>query len=56
MGMSDAFIRNFVYSIALFFGISAVFLDKVGKILLFVALVIVIVFITKILSLKTTAK
>lgn len=56
IGMSDAFIRNFVYSIALFFGISAVFLDKVGKILLFIALVIVIVFITKILSLNTKSQ
>lgn len=56
IGMSDAFIRNFVYSIALFFGISAVFLDKMGKIFLFIALVFVIVFITKILSLKTTSK
>ncbi len=56
IGMSDAFIRNFVYSIALFFGISAVFLDKIGKIILFVALVLVIVFITKILSLKHPAK
>lgn len=56
IGMSDAFIRNFVYSIALFFGISAVFLDKIGKVLLFIALIIVIVFITKILSLKTSSK
>lgn len=52
IGMSDGFIRNFVYSVALFFGISAVFLDKTGKIILFIALVFVIVFITKILTLK----
>ncbi len=52
MGMTDVFIRNFVYFVALFFGISAVFLDKVGKIFLFIALIIVIVFITKIVSLS----
>lgn len=52
IGMSESFIRNFVYSVALFFGVAAVFLDKVGKVFLFVALVVVIVFITKILSLK----
>lgn len=56
IGMTDTFTRNFVYFIALFFGISAVFLDKVGKIILFVALIFVIVFITKILSLKNTGK
>lgn len=56
IGMTDAFIRNFVYFIALFFGLSAVFLDKVGKVILFLALVLVIVFITKILSLKNPGK
>ncbi len=52
IGMTDSFIRRLVYSMSFIFGISAVFLDKVGKIILFVALVLVIVFITKILSLK----
>jgi UDP-GlcNAc:undecaprenyl-phosphate GlcNAc-1-phosphate transferase len=52
LGMSDRSIRWFVYVIALFFGISAAFLDKTGKILLFVWLVLFVFFITRLLSLK----
>ena len=52
IGMTDAFIRNFVYSLAFLFGMAAVFLDKTGKIILFSVLMIVIVFLTKILTLK----
>lgn len=52
MGMSESFIRKFVYSISFLFGMAAVFLDKIGKILLFVILVAVVSFITKILSLR----
>jgi UDP-GlcNAc:undecaprenyl-phosphate GlcNAc-1-phosphate transferase len=52
LGMTEAFIRKFVYSISFLFGMSAVFLDKVGKILLFAILVMVVSFVTKILSLR----
>ena len=52
MGMSESFVRYFVYSLAFLFGIAAIFLDKVGKIILFFVLIIIVVFITKILSLK----
>ena len=52
MGMSESFVRYFVYSLAFLFGMAAIFLDKVGKGILFFVLVIIVVFITKILSLK----
>lgn len=52
IGMSEGSIRAFVWSLSFLFGMAAAFLDKVGKIILFVALVLVIVFVTKILSLK----
>lgn len=52
IGMSESAIRWFVWSLAFLFGISAAFLDKIGKIILFVSLMLVIIFVTKILSLK----
>lgn len=52
MGMSENFVRYFVYSLAFLFGMAAIFLDKVGKAILFCVLIIIVVFITKILSLK----
>ncbi|OIP53123.1 hypothetical protein AUK10_02845 [Candidatus Gracilibacteria bacterium CG2_30_37_12] len=52
MGMSENFVRYFVYSLAFLFGMAAIFLDKIGKIILFFVLIIIVVFITKILSLK----
>ena len=52
LGMSESFIRKFVYSISFLFGMAAVFLDRVGKMFLFVILVVVVFFVTKILSLK----
>lgn len=50
--MSESFIRKFVYSLSFLFGMAAVFLDRVGKMILFAILVAVVFFITKILSLK----
>ncbi|MDD5198101.1 MAG: MraY family glycosyltransferase [Candidatus Gracilibacteria bacterium] len=52
MGMSENFVRYFVYSLAFLFGMAAIFLDKIGKAILFFVLIIIVVFITKILSLK----
>jgi len=52
MGLSENFVRYFVYSLAFLFGMAAIFLDKVGKVILFFVLIIIVVFITKILSLK----
>ncbi len=52
MGMSENFVRYFVYSLAFLFWMAAIFLDKVGKVILFFVLIIIVVFITKILSLK----
>ena len=52
IGFSENFVRNFVYIVSFFFGIAAAFLDRVGKIILFFFLAVIIVFITKILSLK----
>ncbi|MDD2487564.1 MAG: MraY family glycosyltransferase [Candidatus Gracilibacteria bacterium] len=52
IGFSDSFIRNLVYILSFFFGLGAIFLDKIGKIIIFSILVIIVVFVTKILSLK----
>ncbi len=52
LGMTESFIRKFVYSISFLFGMAAVFLDRVGKILLFAILIAVVLFVTKILSLR----
>jgi len=52
IGFSENFVRNFVYIVSFFFGIAAAFLDRIGKIILFFFLAVIIVFITKILSLK----
>ncbi|EKE26918.1 MAG: glycosyl transferase family 4 [uncultured bacterium (gcode 4)] len=52
LGFSDAFIRNLVYSLSFMFWLWAIFLDKIGKIIIFSILVIIVVFVTKILSLK----
>ncbi|MBP8016510.1 hypothetical protein KAZ01_00735 [Candidatus Gracilibacteria bacterium] len=52
IGFSHQFIRNLVYSLSLLFGLGAIFLDKTGKIILFTLLIIIVVFVTKILSLK----
>jgi hypothetical protein len=52
MGMSENFVRYFVYSLAFLFGMAAIFLDKIGKAILFFVLILIVVFITKILSLK----
>ncbi|MDP2104045.1 MAG: hypothetical protein Q8K26_03935, partial [Candidatus Gracilibacteria bacterium] len=52
MGMSENFVRYFVYTLAFLFGMAAIFLDKIGKIIIFSVLIVIVVFITKILSLK----
>lgn len=52
MGLSENFVRWFVYILAFLFGMSAIFLDKIGKAILFIVLIVIVVFITKILSLK----
>lgn len=52
MGMSENFVRYFVYTLAFLFGMAAIFLDKIGKIIIFFVLIVIVVFITKILSLK----
>ncbi|EKE27146.1 MAG: undecaprenyl-phosphate alpha-N-acetylglucosaminyltransferase [uncultured bacterium (gcode 4)] len=49
---SDVFIRNLVYSLSFMFWLWAIFLDKIGKIIIFSILIIIVVFVTKILSLK----
>ncbi|MDD2566011.1 MAG: hypothetical protein PHZ26_03645 [Candidatus Gracilibacteria bacterium] len=52
LGFSQNFIRNLVYSLSFLFGIGAIFLDKVGKLIIFFILMIIVFLITKILSLK----
>ena len=52
MWFSNAFIRNLVYSLSFLFGIWAIFLDKTGKIIIFCILMVIVFFVTKILSLK----
>ena len=52
LGFSDSFIRNLVYALSFMFWLWAIFLDKIGKIITFSILIIIVVFVTKILSLK----
>jgi len=49
---SKTFIRNLVYSLSFMFWISAIFLDKFGKMMVFFIMMIIVFFVTKILSLK----
>ncbi len=49
---SKAFIRNLVYILSFSFWIGAIFLDKVWKIIIFLILMIIVFFVTKILSLS----
>lgn len=53
IGISENYIRAFVYSLSLLFGISAVFMTKEWKIILFVILAIIVIFVTKIFSIIT---
>lgn len=52
IGFSKASIRWLVYILSLLFGIAAIFLDRLGKIILFCILVVIVVFISRILSVK----
>lgn len=52
MWLSDSFIRNLVYSLSFVFWLWAIFLDKAGKIIIFLLLVVFVFFVTKLLSLK----
>jgi UDP-GlcNAc:undecaprenyl-phosphate/decaprenyl-phosphate GlcNAc-1-phosphate transferase len=52
MWFSPNFIRWFVYSFSFLFWLWAIFFDKIWKIILFVILTIIIIFITKIVSFK----
>lgn len=52
LGFSKNFIRNLVYSLSFMFWISAIFLDKLWKIMVFFIMMIIVFFVTKILSLK----
>lgn len=49
---SKSFIRNLVYLLSFMFWISAIFLDKFWKIVVFFIMMIIVFFVTKILSLK----
>lgn len=49
---SQSFIRNLVYILSFMFWISAIFLDKFWKITVFFIMMIIVFFVTKILSLK----
>ncbi len=50
LGLSHANIRNIVYFLALFFWVAAIFLDTIGKIILFVIIAFVSLFLTQILT------
>lgn len=52
LGFSQVFIRNLVYSLSFLFWMSAIFLDRTGKIIIFFIMMILVFFVTKILSLK----
>ncbi|EKE29637.1 MAG: UDP-N-acetylmuramyl pentapeptide phosphotransferase/UDP-N-acetylglucosamine-1-phosphate transferase [uncultured bacterium (gcode 4)] len=53
---SQNFIRNLVYSLSFLFWIGAIFLDRTWKIIIFCILMVIVFFVTKILSLKSNGK
>ncbi|MBP9812440.1 undecaprenyl/decaprenyl-phosphate alpha-N-acetylglucosaminyl 1-phosphate transferase [Candidatus Gracilibacteria bacterium] len=50
LGFTHANIRNIIYILAASFGVAAIFLDTGGKIILFIFITIITLFMTKILS------
>ncbi len=50
LGLSHASIRNIIYFLTLSFWVAAIFLDTIGKIILFVIIACVSLFLTRILS------
>lgn len=50
LGLSHASIRNIVYFLAFSFWVAAIFLDTIGKVILFVIIACVSLFLTRILS------
>jgi UDP-GlcNAc:undecaprenyl-phosphate/decaprenyl-phosphate GlcNAc-1-phosphate transferase len=52
LGFSASMIRNTIYFLTAFFGITAIFLDTRGKIALFVFIAFVTLFLTRLLSLR----
>ncbi|MCT4617425.1 MAG: undecaprenyl/decaprenyl-phosphate alpha-N-acetylglucosaminyl 1-phosphate transferase [Candidatus Gracilibacteria bacterium] len=50
LGLTKYQILSIVYSLSLIFGISALFLDKTGKIIVFIIIALLVVFMTKILE------
>ncbi|MDA7494801.1 hypothetical protein N8455_00505 [Candidatus Gracilibacteria bacterium] len=58
LGLEKKQVLYLLYSLSLFFGLTALFLDKVGKIIVFCIIIILVIFINKIVDagLKTTKK
>lgn len=52
MGLSRAFVRNFVWTLSLLFGLAAAFMDKTGKIILFIIVAVIVILITRIIELS----
>ena len=50
LGLTPSQIRWIVYSLSLVFGIAAIFLTTVGKIILFAMIALVTIFLTEILD------
>ena len=52
LGFSAEYIRNIVYFLTAFFGVTAIFLDTKGKIALLILITFITLFLTKVLSLR----
>lgn len=50
LGLSQSQIRWIIYSLSLVFGIAAIFLPTIGKIILFVVIAMITIFLTEILE------
>ncbi len=55
LGLSQSVTRNFIFALSFLFGVSAIFLDTNGKIILILMLGVIVVFLTKILTLMEKA-
>ena len=50
LGLTQSQIRSIIYSLSIVFGIAAIFLTTVGKIILFAMIALVTIFLTEILD------
>ncbi|MDD3646348.1 MAG: MraY family glycosyltransferase [Candidatus Gracilibacteria bacterium] len=56
LGLSKKQVLSVIYFLSLFFGLTALFLDKTGKIIVFVIIIFIVIFINELISIARNAK